>query len=88
MDYKLSDNVIANIIQLLQLSMMTGTDISDQFRTISLRPSELSEGKLDLSPDYAKAHDDMIAGLMEEAQALQDRLQKEANQNGPAGFVG
>lgn len=87
MDYKLSDNVIANIIQLLQLSMMTGTDISDQFRTISLRPSDLAEGKLDLSPEYAQAHEDMISGLMTEAKELSEKLAKEEAAQAPSGFV-
>lgn len=87
MDYKLSDGVIANIIQLLQLSMMTGTDISDQFRTISLRPSDLSEGKLDLSPEYAQAHEDMISGLMEEAKELSAKMAKEDESKTPSGFV-
>lgn len=83
MDYKLSETVIANIVQLLQLSMVTGTDISDQFRLITLRPSELSDGKLDLAPEYAKGHEDMIAGLVEKATELSAQLAKEA----PAGFA-
>lgn len=88
MDYKLSNGVIANIIQLLQLSMMTGTDISDQFRNISLRPSDLVEGKLDLSPEYAQSHEDMISGLTKEAEVLSEKLQKEEAAKAPAaGFV-
>lgn len=77
MEYKLSDNVIANIVQLVQLAMMTGTDISDHFRMISLSPSELNEGKLDLSKEYAKAHDNRIQKLVKEAQELSEKAQKE-----------
>ena len=80
MDYKLSDSVIANIVQLLQLAMVTGTNISDHFNMITLRPSELSEGKLELSPAYVESHEKMIAGLMEEAQKLSEEFQKEKEQ--------
>ena len=34
--YKLSDSSIAQIVQLIQLGILTGTDISDQIRTLRL----------------------------------------------------
>jgi hypothetical protein len=86
-EYKLSDNVIVNIVQLVQLAMITGTDVSDHFRMISLSPSVLVPGKLDLSPDYAKAHSERIESLMEEAQRLAAELDKRQNSEPPAGFV-
>ena len=33
---KLSDAAIGQIVQLLQMGILTGTDISDQFRTLRL----------------------------------------------------
>ncbi len=87
MDYKLSDTVIANIIQLLQLSMLTGTDISDQFRMITLSPSTLDDGKLELSSEYAEGHEKMVEGLMEEAKKLSEQMQREQTVKSPAGFV-
>jgi hypothetical protein len=34
--YSLSDTAIAQIVQLIQLGILTGTDISDQMRTLRL----------------------------------------------------
>lgn len=85
-DYKLSDNVIGNIVQLLQLSMVTGTDISDHFRMITLTPSKLSPDKLELSPEYVKAHEERIQKMVAEAEKLA-KAQENKSQNGSAGFV-
>ena len=38
--YKLSDSTIAQIVQLIQLGILTGTDISDQIRTLRLVSDE------------------------------------------------
>ena len=32
--YKLSDSTISQIVQLIQLGILTGTDVSDQMRTM------------------------------------------------------
>lgn len=84
-EYKLSDNVIANIAQLLQLAMITGTDISDHFRLVRLSPSALVEDKLELSEEYAKAHEERLEKLMQEAQALA-KAQEQAENKGPGFF--
>ena len=34
--YKLSDSTIAQIVQLIQLGILTGTDVSDQMRTLKV----------------------------------------------------
>lgn len=86
-EYKLSDNVIANIVQLVQLAMVTGTDVSDNFRMITLSPSDLSPGKLELTADYAKSHEEGISRLMEEATRLSNELKKKDMASAPAGFV-
>ena len=38
--YKLSDSTISQIVQLIQLGILTGTDISDQMRTLRLSVDE------------------------------------------------
>lgn len=84
MEYKLDDTVIGNIVQLLQLAMFTGTDVSDHFRMIRLTPSELTPDKLNLAPEYAKEHEERIKKLTEEAEVLSAaQTQKE---QGP-GFI-
>ena len=37
MSHKLSDTAIAQIVQLLQLGILTGTDVTDQMRTLRLQ---------------------------------------------------
>lgn len=85
-EYKLSDNVIANVIQLLQLSMITGMDISDHFRMITLSPSELSPDKLELAQSYVESHEKLVASLLKDAEDLSAKMQKEQNSNS-FGFV-
>ncbi len=34
--YKLSDSTISQIVQLIQLGILTGTDVSDQMRTLKV----------------------------------------------------
>ena len=85
-EYNLSDNVIANIVQLMQLAMVTGTDISDHFRMIKLSPSELVPGKLELAQSYVKSHNDGMEKLMEAAQKLASEAQKRQEKS-ETGFI-
>lgn len=80
--FELSDRVIANIVQLLQLAMLTGQDISDQMKQIRLIPG-LKGDKLELCPEYAKEHDDRISALMAEAEKMSKEIErKEKDQPG------
>lgn len=73
--YKLSDDAIAQVVKLLQLGILSGTDIADNFRTLEL----VIEGdRLVPSPDY-------IETLETSIQRMQDQLQVQAQ---PAGFKG
>jgi len=46
---KLSDDTIAHMVKLLQMAIMTGTDITDNFRMLELVESE---GVLEIDDDY------------------------------------
>ena len=46
---KLSDNTIAHMVKLLQMAIMTGTDITDNFRMLELVEAE---GVLEIDQDY------------------------------------
>jgi hypothetical protein len=39
MTYKLSDNTISQVARLLQVALLTGTDIVDNLRTLRLTPN-------------------------------------------------
>ena len=62
--YKLSDSSIAQIVQLIQLGILTGTDISDQMRTLRLN---LSDDKTSLVPDpeYLESFNDNLSKMKE-----------------------
>lgn len=48
---RLSDNSIAQLVKLLQLAILTGTDISDNIRMVQFVEND---GILDLDPDYVE----------------------------------
>ena len=65
---KLSDNAIAHIAKIVQVAILTGTDIVD-----NLRMAEFVEtnGILDLSPDYHETFNSNIQAMIEDAAAVQ-----------------
>lgn len=64
---KLSDNTIAQLVKLLQLGILTGTDVADQFRTIELVQKD---GLLEPDPEYIDLFEKNIQKLQDEADAL------------------
>ena len=59
----LSDSVIAHVARLLQVSMLTGTDIVDHMRMIVL---EEKDGSIFLNPEYAKNSDENLKKMLDE----------------------
>ena len=75
--YKLSDDAIAQVVKLLQLGILSGTDIVDNFRTLEL----VAEGdQLLPSPEYLETLEANIQKMQDEAESLA--------KNQPAGFKG
>jgi hypothetical protein len=65
---KLTDSVIVHVAKLLQLSMLTGTDIVDHMRMISLTERE---GFLFLDEDYEKMSEQNIIKMLKEVESIQ-----------------
>lgn len=64
--YKLSDSTISQIVQLIQLGILTGTDVSDQMRTMKVVVNE--ENKVvDPDPDYLKIFDENLERMKSNA---------------------
>ena len=61
--YTLSDATISKIVQLIQLGILTGTDISDQMRT--LRVVHGDDDKLDPCPEFVKIFDENLEKMQE-----------------------
>ena len=67
---KLNDEVIAHVAKLLQLGILTGTDIIDHFRMIRLQESE---GQLYLDSEYAKIAEENEARMLAEAEKMAEK---------------
>jgi hypothetical protein len=63
--YKLSDEAIAQMVKLLQMGMLTGTDVADQFRTIELSSNE--ENKLVPTDDFTVHFNESIQKMLDRA---------------------
>jgi len=66
---KLSDEVIGHIAKQLQMAILTGTDIVDNLRLISLHESA---GKIYLHPDYAANAAELENRMVETAKVLSE----------------
>ncbi len=67
-NYKLDDTTILQIVRLLQMGMLTGTDVADQLRTLELSVKEDTR-TLVPSPDYADQFDKNVNKMVEMAEA-------------------
>ena len=64
MNYRLSDQTISQIAKLLQIAIITGTDIVDNLRTIRLHSDDSGEF-LDPTPDYLENFDKNLSKMIE-----------------------
>jgi hypothetical protein len=72
MKYKLSNDVLAGFLQLLQLAMLTETDISDHLRLLEVEPDDgAEEPKVKLTAECIARLQRSIDDLNRRAQELQ-----------------
>jgi len=64
-DFRLDDNVIAHIARILQVSMLTGTDIIDHMRMIRMTNKD---SVLVLQEEYANVFDGSLDSMLKNAQ--------------------
>ena len=72
--YNLSDSVIAQIAKLVQLAVLTGTDIVDHMRMIKLVTNGTS---LDLDKEYEEMINNHIQAMLNTIQQNGDSLEEE-----------
>lgn len=73
--FKLSDDAIVVIRELVQLSLLTGTNIIDHFRAIHLEETK-EGGYVTVTPEYVEAYQQMLKKLEEEAERMQAEAEK------------
>ena len=70
-ELRLTDTAIGHIAQLLQVAILTGTDIIDNLRTAKF---VTRDGTIEVSPDWSESFQSNIQKMMEEAnQALENK---------------
>lgn len=71
---RLSDQVIGQLRELLQLSMLTATNFVDHCRALQLEESEKTEGVLILSEAYVQGWNEMGKKYHQQAQEKAERM--------------
>jgi hypothetical protein len=75
MSYRLSDETIGQIAKLLQVAIITGTDIVDNLRTIRLRVGDGEQ--LEPTPDYIENFERNLNRMIETLAAQTNSDQSE-----------
>ena len=58
---QLHDNTIGQLVKLIQMALLTGTDVVDHFRMMQL---QVENDKVIVDPDYLKVFEDSIEKMM------------------------
>ena len=64
---RLNDEVIAHVAKLVQLAILTGTDVVDHMRMITL---ESEDNILSLNSDYEQQSEENIAKMLNQIDSL------------------
>ena len=73
--YKFTDETISHIAKLLQIALLTGTDIIDNLRSVTVTSNK--DGELALAPDYSENFDKNIETMLKDAESLEDKSDDE-----------
>lgn len=76
-EFKLSDEVIGQVGKLVQLAIITGTDVIDHLRMIRVTSSEADSSVMVLTPEYRDISESQVTQLLEEASQIQDAEEDE-----------
>ena len=74
----LTDNAISHVAQLLQVAILTGTDIVDNLRAARF---VVKDGAIEISPDYFENFNTNLERMLQEASALSQSSTEEAETN-------
>lgn len=70
--YKLDDSVIMQIVRVIQIGMVTGTDVTDHLRQLRMEPSARGDGGLVLTPEYVAKDQKDIDAMFDHLEQLMD----------------
>tara|TARA_B100000700_G_scaffold331642_1_gene466446 strand:- start:25114 stop:25353 length:240 start_codon:yes stop_codon:yes gene_type:complete len=70
MNYTLSNEVISHVAKLLQMAILSGTDVVDHLRMIKVTTSEENDEELVLTSEYREISDGQVQKMLDDAEAL------------------
>jgi len=70
MNYSLSNEVIAHLAKVLQMAILSGTDVVDHLRMIRVTGSEENDDELVLTNEYREISDGQIQKLLDDVGTL------------------
>jgi len=74
---KLSDNSISQLVRVLQLAILTGTDVTDNIRMIQFVEED---GLIEIDDDYLSTFEDNLTKLASSGDEVREvRVPKDAN---------
>ena len=68
--YKLNDGFIYQLAKLLQLSLLTGTNMADHMRLMRLEQSPTDQDSVSLTPEYTEYFDETVLKLVSDVETL------------------
>jgi hypothetical protein len=71
-NYNLSDEVISHVAKLVQLAILSGTDVVDHLRQIRICESTQKKSTLVLTPDYREISEGQVGKMLLRAESLQE----------------
>jgi len=66
-EYKFSDEVIGQVARLVQVAILTGTDVVDNLRTLRVTPVEGELDTLELTQTYREMSQTQMETMLEQA---------------------
>lgn len=69
----LSDSAIGHIAKLIQMALITGTDLVDHLRMMQLKTDDEDSNKLKLEDTYSDMHDKSINEMIAATQKLEEK---------------
>jgi len=81
--YKIDDNVIGMVRELVQLSLLTGTNIIDHLRAIVLEVNPEDRRYVTLCPEYVESYNNMVEALNKQAEQQMQENEKQLTATEP-----
>jgi len=72
MKLSLTDQVIAEISRLLQVAIITGTDVVDNLRLIEVEVDPTQDGFVSLTDEYVERAEANIAKMIQKVESLRE----------------